>query len=243
MAGIDRDDRAFLEHLFRDHEERGFPVKKLSSEESREIEPLLSPRVTGALWFPTDWQIDNRRLIAALIRAFQKNGGLLHEDTPSPATVHIDAAGAWASDPRIRPNKGQIATLLAPKTLRLSCVVRSPRIYLVPKKDGILRVGATDEEAGFTPGVFAGPIRDLLNSAAEIVPAIDEMELLETIAAFRPLTEMKRPLIEEKDGTWLAAGHGRAGIVLAPYTAHRITNLFVRKHGHLFERKKTSVRS
>jgi len=226
IVGIDRDDRAFLERLFLDKQKRNFPVSWIDPDKAREIEPLLTSRVTSAIWLPTEWQIDNRRLIAALIAAFRKQGGELFEESsfPEGSDLVVNASGAVA-DPRIRPNKGQILTLEAKPPLSLSRVIRSPRVYLVPKSDGTVRVGATSEEVGFDLDITAGKIRELLNAAEEIVPAVEEMAFKEALAAFRPATVDRFPLIEEKENTILAAGHGRAGILLAPYTAQAVVDL------------------
>jgi glycine oxidase len=225
VVGIDQDDKVLLEHAF--HEK----AILLHPEQAREIEPLLSPRITSALWIASEWQIDNRRLIDALIAAFVRRGGVLHEYTTLPeerSMLLINAAGSSA-DPRIRPNKGQILTLSAPDHLRLSHVVRSPRVYLAPKSDGSLRVGASSEDVGYLSQNSAGKVRELLNDAAEIVPAMDEMPFQEALFAFRPMTEDRLPLIEEKESEILAAGHGRCGILLAPYTAQKVIDLIRRK--------------
>ena len=102
---------------------------------------------------------------------------------------------------------------------------------MAPKKE-MLRIGASSEDVGFDAHLFAGTIRELLNDAAEIVPCIEEMAFKEVLAAFRPMTENRIPLIEEKENTILAAGHGRCGILLAPYTAHTVIGIIRRKYGH-----------
>jgi len=238
IVGIDKDDRAFLERLYQEKQKRNFPISWISPEEARKIEPLLTPRITTAIWLPTECQIDNRRLILALIKAFRNRGGILHEESlmQSETGLVINARGA-AADPRIRPNKGQILTLFAPASLRPAHVIRSPRVYLVPKTNGSVRVGATSEEKGSSE-ITAGAIRELLNAAVEIFPAVEEMSFQEAASAFRPLGLDRLPLIEEKGNTILASGHGRAGILLAPYTAETIVKLIGEKYGDSIQRAK-----
>jgi glycine oxidase len=143
------------------------------------------------------------------------------------ATQVVLAAGAWSfrgialplADPGLRPVKGQLVRLRGPRLL--SHVVRTPRAYLVPRADGELLVGATVEEAGFDGRATAGAVMDLLRSAWEIVPAIDELELAETSVGFRAALDDHRPRIgaTEIDGLFLSIGHYRNGVLLAPATA------------------------
>ncbi len=151
------------------------------------------------------------------------------------------AAGSWSgtidglaggSDPRVRPLKGQLLHLRAPggrpvlgTTVR--GLVRHRSVYLVPRDDGRLVVGATQEERGFDVTVTAGGVRQLLDDAATIVPGIDELELVETIAGLRPTTSDNRPVIGRGrlEGLVLATGHHRNGVLLAPITAEAVTAL------------------
>lgn len=235
IVGIDRQDKIFLEQLYVEKQKKGQPALWITPQKAREIEPLLTPRITSAIWLPTEWHIDNRRLIAALIEAIRMKGGILHEEISFPEGNHplmINASGCFA-DPRIRPNKGQIITLEEHPSFRLSHVVRSPRIYMAPKKE-MLRIGASSEDVGFDPTIQAAKMRDLLNAAVEIVPAIQEMAFHEVLSAFRPMTEDRLPLIEENENVILAAGHGRCGILLAPYTAQTVIAILRRKYGNCF---------
>lgn len=246
FVGITRDDRAFLEHLYQ--EQRTFPVEWVSGQRAREIEPLLSPRVSCGVWFPQEAQIDNRALLQTLLFAFQQCGGLLHEECPIQGVweegghllgirthsneyisgdLAIDTTGAWSDSLRVRPQKGQIATVQMPKELPLSHVIRTPRVYLAPKRSSLLRIGATSEEKGFDRTVTAGAILELLQAAIEVVPGIDQMELIETTAELRPMSDDRLPLIEKTslDNYFRAVGHGRSGCLLAPYTASAMSAL------------------
>ncbi len=137
------------------------------------------------------------------------------------------AAGAWSfrsielpiADPGLRPVKGQLVRLRGPRLV--SHVVRTPRAYLVPREDGELLVGATVEEAGFDGRTTAGAVLDLLRCAWEVVPAIEDLELVETSVGFRAALDDHRPRIgsTDVDGLYLAIGHYRNGVLLAPATA------------------------
>jgi glycine oxidase len=150
------------------------------------------------------------------------------------ADAVVLATGAWAgrtewlpepARPPVRPVKGQILELRtragAPPCER---IVASERVYLVPRSDGRLIVGATSEEQGFDTAVTAGGVHELLREAYRLLPDVAEMELVDAIASLRPGTPDNLPLIGPGaiDGLILATGHYRNGILLAPLTANMI---------------------
>ena len=131
--------------------------------------------------------------------------------------------------PEIRPVKGHIMRL-GPTPARGSArfldrtvrgLVHGRSVYLVPRQDGTVVVGATVEERGLDTTVQAGAIHQLLSDARAIIPAIDELELLETAAGLRPATPDNTPCIgwTKLPGVAVASGHFRNGILLAPLTA------------------------
>jgi glycine oxidase len=131
--------------------------------------------------------------------------------------------------PTIRPVKGQILRLRAPEGERsLSGTVRGlvqgRPVYLVPRRDGELVVGATQEELGHDQRVTAGGVRELLDAAATLVPGVDEFTLAETSAGLRPGTPDNRPVVGPTalEGLLVATGHHRHGVLLAPITADAI---------------------
>ena len=152
------------------------------------------------------------------------------------------AAGVWSATidglpetarPAVRPLKGQLLHLRAvdgQPVLRTTvrALVRHRSVYLVPRDDGRLVVGASQEERGFDTTVTAGATRELLDDAAAVVPGIDELELTETIAGLRPTTPDNAPAIGRTaalEGLVLATGHHRNGALLTPITATAVTDL------------------
>jgi len=144
------------------------------------------------------------------------------------------AAGAWsgqaewlpeAARPPVRPVKGQILELRS-RDGAAPCgrIVASERVYLVPRPDGRLIVGATVEEQGFDTAVTAGGVHELLREAYRLLPEVAEMELVEAMAGLRPGTPDNLPLVGPAplDGLLWASGHYRNGILLAPLTADAI---------------------
>ena len=125
----------------------------------------------------------------------------------------------------LRPVKGQILRLRGERQLRH--VIRTPDIYLVPRADGELVVGATMEELGFDARSTAGAVHHLLREAWRAVPGVAELELAECGVGFRPALRDHLPAIGNVDGAGLfvATGHFRDGVVLAPITARLLADL------------------
>ncbi|MER6623062.1 glycine oxidase ThiO [Streptomyces sp. NPDC000931] len=128
--------------------------------------------------------------------------------------------------PPVRPVKGQVVRLTMPvrhgpflnRTVR--AVVRGSHVYLVPRENGELVIGATSEEMGWDTTVTAGGVYELLRDAHELVPGITELPLTETLAGLRPASPDNAPLLgpTELEGLLLATGHYRNGVLLTPVT-------------------------
>ncbi|TCR22099.1 glycine oxidase ThiO [Streptomyces sp. BK205] len=128
--------------------------------------------------------------------------------------------------PPVRPVKGQVLRLTVPtryapflsRTVR--AVVRGSQVYLVPRENGELVIGATSEELGWDTTVTAGGVYELLRDAHELVPGITELPLTETRAGLRPGSPDNAPLLGPTDlpGLLLATGHYRNGVLLTPVT-------------------------
>ena len=152
------------------------------------------------------------------------------------------AAGCWsplvggvppAAVPAVRPVKGQILRLgpgsEGPRLRRsVRAVVEGSSLYLVPRQDGSLVVGATVEEQGFDTTVLAGAVYEMLRDARRVVPAVSEMVLDEAMAGLRPGSPDNGPVVGASvsvPGLVLATGHYRNGILLAPITADAVVAL------------------
>jgi glycine oxidase len=157
------------------------------------------------------------------------------------AGATVLAAGCWSAGvpglpasaaPPVRPVKGQILRLRGPAdppllTHNVRCLRQGRSVYLAPRRDGRIVVGASVEEKGFDTTVTAGAVRELLEDAGELVPALGELELVEAIARLRPGTPDNAPLIGSGalPGLVVATGHYRNGILLAPVTADAVAEL------------------
>lgn len=185
-----------------------------------------------------------REPVAEVVVTAERVGGvrLANGETISAPTVVL-AAGCRSADlpglpadcrPPVRPVKGQILRLQGPAdppilTRTLRGLRQGRSVYLVPRAGGRIVVGATMEEKGFDTTVTAGAVRELLEDAGELVPALAELELVEAIARLRPGTPDNAPLIGPTglDGLVVATGHFRNGILLAPVTADAVTELLL----------------
>jgi glycine oxidase len=176
-------------------------------------------------------------VIAAQIAAKRLVGVRTADGREHRAESTVLAAGAWSGTatwlppearPPVRPVKGQVVALHGP-ALEPVCerIVASERVYLVPRGDGRLIVGATVEERGFDTQVTAGGVLELLREAYRTLPDVAELELVETLAGLRPGTPDNVPLIGPGplEGLLLATGHWRNGILLAPITAYAVADL------------------
>jgi len=156
------------------------------------------------------------------------------------ADVVVVAAGCWSGslhpsiDGLIRPVKGEILRLrpragVVPVSRTVRGTVQGQRVYLVPRADGEIVVGATQQEAGFDTTVTAGAVYALLRDARRIVPGIDEYSLAEASAGLRPGSRDNVPLIGALGpaGLIAATGHHRNGMLLAGVTADAVATLLV----------------
>ena len=191
-----------------------------------------------------------------------KNGvatGVQTEGGFHKADVVVLAAGCWAAEieglpdairPPVRPVKGQMLALQMETGIAIKTVIRTIRarypmsVYLVPRSDGRLIVGATSEEMGFDTRLTAGGVFELLRGAWEAVPGVYELPILETWAGLRPGSRDNAPILGKVpkltsfaraapcprpsvENLILATGHYRNGILLTPITAYEIAKLIL----------------
>jgi glycine oxidase len=193
----------------------GLPVEYLTAEEIRRSEPFVSPDVREGLFFPNDWQVENRKLLLALQRfaalneiqvienaevknLIVKDGkatGAQTETAEFAAETIVLTAGAWTSLVKVnnldlpfqvRPIRGQILSFQAARRF-FRHVVYSPRGYLVPRLDGRILAGATVEDVGFDKSVTQAGIEFLLEHALEIAPSLANLEINDKWSGLRPL--------------------------------------------------------
>lgn len=225
----------------------GLASELLESEAVLRLEPALHPALLGAAHFPEDGSVDNRLLMRALSMAAARasvhfvtghvrallcvDGRAVGVDVDGErleADAVVVAAGAWTglvpgsglSPRQVRPARGQMVMLRSRVPL-LQRVAFSDEGYLVPRADGRLLAGSTLEFEGFAKEVTAEGLRRILTLALQLAPFLGEVPVVESWAGLRPYTEDRLPVLGPGPlaGLFLASGHFRNGILLAPVTA------------------------
>jgi glycine oxidase len=254
-VALDRDEAEELRRRYELHRSLGLDSEWLSGKQCRRLEPGLATGVRGGAHVPGEASVDPRKVVAALLAALDRRGVAVHSGTDVATAERRDGAwrvesadgrafegeslllatGSWsgqarwlpAGAPPVRPVKGEILTLRG-STEEPACdrIVAGERVYMVPRADGRLIVGATVEERGFDTAVTAGGVHELLREAYRVIPEIAELELLEAAAGLRPGSPDNAPLIGEGgEGLLVATGHFRNGVLQAPLTADCISAL------------------
>jgi glycine oxidase len=257
-VGFDEDDVRALDALHAFQRELGLAAERLTGRESRRREPALTPRVRGGLLVPGDYSLDPRALHGGLLAAATAAGVRLIRSRAEavrvesgrvtglqltggkvlPGNAVVLALGAHSAllpgvpPLPVRPIKGQILRLRGAAGLlsgTVRALVRGRQVYLVPSADGGLVVGATVEDRGFDAAVTAGGVHELLHDAIDVVPGVTELELVQTLARWRPGSHDNAPLLGPSalPGLVLATGHYRNGVLLTPVTGEVIAELLV----------------
>ncbi|MEU4559064.1 glycine oxidase ThiO [Actinoplanes sp. NPDC023936] len=205
----------------------------LTGSQVRDREPSLSPRIRAGAFSPTERQVDPRKVVAALRSSL--HGRFVSQRVTDISDISADsvvvAAGVGTASLTglpVRPVKGQVLRLRGePGLLRhvIDGAADGRHVYLVPRADGEVVVGATQEERS-DRAVTAGGTHDLLRAALDLVPGLSEHEITELTVGHRPGTPDNAPILGRLDDrTVVAAGHHRNGVLLAPITARLIADL------------------
>jgi glycine oxidase len=242
-----RDDGTLLfpppEHV---HERPGFTTESLLPSPLGELEPALADHKCPAIYLK-ERSVDPRALVAAALKAAKHREvdvssgtavtevllsdgrvtGISTNKTSYAAPVVVNCAGAWAGHfPPYRfptrPVKGQMLSVVGAPRGVLCHVVRAPEVYLVPRSDGRILIGATVEDAGYDKRTDPDTIHRLHQAAIRMIPALSQARVLEAWAGLRPGTPDGLPILgaTASPGYFVATGHFRDGILLAPITAH-----------------------
>ncbi|MEO8815479.1 MAG: glycine oxidase ThiO [Mycobacterium sp.] len=239
VVAVDRGDVADLHTVADWLSTQGHPV--VWEPAARDVEPLLATGIRHGFRAPTELAVDNRAVLTALAATCEQLDVRWAGPVPDRAALSaldadtvviangIDAPALWPGLP-IRPVKGEVLRL----RWRKGCLpvpqrvirarVHGRQVYLVPRRDGVV-VGATQYEHGRDTAPAVSGVRDLLDDACTLAPGLGEYELAECAAGLRPVTPDNLPLVRRLDArTLVAAGHGRNGFLLAPWTAEQIVS-------------------
>ena len=223
FASFSDEELELLKNRFRWQASDGFEVELLNAQELHKEEPFVSPDTVGGLYFPRDWQIENRKLIGAVLKHCELSGVEIVEDTEitrienSKSLIAVSedgqtfeadkvlvCAGAWTRQLRIngnavaefetKPIRGQMISFRTAKQL-LKHVIYSHRGYLVPRKNGLILVGSTTEEVGFDDRVTDEGVDKLKSIATELVPTLVDLRIEESWSGLRPKGPTEKPIM------------------------------------------------
>ncbi len=239
--------------------EAGLPLEHVSADNIRRSEPAVTESAARAIFLPEEHQVENRRLMDALEVAMKRANVEVIEDAEVAALVTehgrvtgvvsggrrfnagavVVAAGTWSSqllEPlglsvKVIPARGQMIAVRG-ATCPIKCVVHSSNVYVVPRRNGRILIGATVEYSGFRKAVTVDSVKYLLNAAVKLVPSLSELEIEETWSGLRPDTSDHLPIMGPSgiDNLSLATGHFRNGILLAPVTAELVASAITHSH-------------
>jgi len=230
----------------------------LDRETIHQFQPGLGKEVVGGWWYPQDAQVDSRRALVKCLQAAARELGVhlregievtaIERDEDRvlglqtnqgrlQASCYILAAGAWSSQLfsiPIYPIKGQMLSVRVPTAyaeLPLQQAIFGPNIYIVPRRDGLIVVGATVEDVGFTPGATPAGLQELLTRAIQLYPAIARFPIQEFWWGYRPATPDDCPILGASplENLALATGHYRNGVLLAPISAKLIADWVIER--------------
>jgi len=256
QLAFDDDEAAVLAARARWQRDAGLPVETLAAGDVARLEPALSPAIL-ALRYQSGHQIDTRAAMRALVAACVRAGvtfvraevrrvrhdqrRVLGVDTDGGArdAAHVViAAGAWSSQLEgvpmppgaIAPVRGQMIELHAlgaPRTTVVRHVVFGLGGYLVPRADGRVLVGSTEERVGFAKEVTAAGLATLCARAARLCPPLAALPVADQWSGLRPASADALPYIGATavGGLWMCSGHFRNGVLLAPLSGEIVAAL------------------
>lgn len=233
----------------------GVLVEPVNPQDLSRREPALAPDIRAAYRLPEFGQVRNPRLLKALVTGCLARGVRLHGGTAVYDILSSDgnvrgirtaqgdyeadhflvAAGAWTErllgglphPPAVRPLRGQVV-LLEQLPLPLTRVVNVGLRYLVPRGDGRILIGSTEEAVGFDKRNTAGAVSELISFALSVVPQLERATVERTWSGLRPQSADGWPYLGQMPGytnLWIAAGHFRSGLQLSPITAVSMADL------------------
>jgi len=244
-------DAALLEARRSWQQTAGVASELLTPRQIWALEPRLSRRLRAGVLFPLDGRLDNGALTQAFARAAAAAGCTVREgeDVKSVVAEHgriagiatasgrvacdavVNAMGAWAGRVRgttplpVRPVRGQMAVVRAARA-PFRHAVCSPRAYAVTRRDGRVLLGSTREPVGFDKRVTAGGVAAILDAACELSPELGALPLTDAWAGLRPGSDDGHPIVGADpavQGYYVASGHYRSGVLLAPITAQLVS--------------------
>lgn len=251
LVAVDANDALELDRYAQFLDDFDLNVESITKEKLLNHEPLLNPEITQALYSSHEAWIDNRKLLSCLIKSLKQRGVEFYAASALSAPIfknnqwHLEdkqqtlafdwlvcTTGAgffegFKDFPKIIPIKGQALDLKMTQSLKIEHVIRTLHqfpVYLVPRNDGRLTIGATSEDRGWDNQKTAGALMDLLYGAFKLLPCVYELEFVDTWVGHRPASRDFKPIfrVDNQKQLIFANGFYRHGILLAPVVAKKL---------------------
>ena len=256
LVALYQDHLSELEQMEAFQHALGLQTERLSKREVQRREPALASRQVGALWAKDDHRVEPRKLMNAIKKIVMEKGGDFYnyqdlqflnegnhilgchisDELVIQGRQYIIAEGAWSmefdKELPLRPVKGQYIIAKGLSEL-LSCTIRTPDVYIVPRANGLYYIGATMEEEGFAQHKTAGAALDLLYHTWQVFRGVYEMEIVEHGVGFRPALLDNQPLYDKTsfDNAFICTGQYRHGVLIAPSGAQLMVDILEGKIG------------
>ncbi|MBI4356101.1 MAG: glycine oxidase ThiO [Candidatus Omnitrophica bacterium] len=243
-----------LRNLAAWQQQRGLPVERWETSRVREREPGIEAPVLEGWFFPNEIRLDNAQFTRAYAEAARRRGVVMRTHTQVgrvrveqarvtgvettagayAAPTVVDAAGCWAGldgglpiPVPVEPARGQIIVYDAPLP-HFRTIVQTPRVYAVPHP-GRTIVGSTVEYVGYDKRTTDEGLAAIRRGLREIAPGLEQQPIAQTWAGLRPHAPDDWPILGPTsiEGLWMATGHFRSGILLAPITGRLMAELIV----------------
>ncbi len=235
---------------------RGFTADVLTSDQAWQLEPAVSKSIAGAVLFPEDGHVRNPKMVTALAKGAAKNNakyilgnavtefvrenGRVVSAIVNGDTIHADnfviAAGCWSGQLTsmlecpisVSPAKGQIVLLETMPPI-FQRTIDGLGIYIVPRTDGKILLGATVEFVGYDKSPTVEGVKQMIDAAVTVAPELADSKFIQTWAGLRPYYKNGPCLgpLPGYDNVVLASGHYKNGILLAPITGKLIAELLI----------------
>ncbi|NPA13032.1 MAG: glycine oxidase ThiO [Aquificae bacterium] len=234
------------------YKEVGLPGEWWDRSKLEKKYPHIGKSIVGGVFYPEDGQVDNRLLMESLTKSVKQLGAKVLENTTALKILGEDSfegvetnrgilqgdycivsAGAWSSyllDAKVYPMKGQMMAVdIDPSDI--DTVFFGSKAYLIPRKDySRMVIGATEELVGFTEGNTPEGLLQLSSGLKETMPPLAHRKVQEIWYGYRPATPDLLPVLgkTDREGVFIASGHHRNGILLAPITAKVMADLILK---------------
>ncbi|MBN4067385.1 FAD-dependent oxidoreductase [Simkania negevensis] len=254
LVAEDHDGLEWLRNRFQILQKMESDCHWLCSSELQEREPFIGSSALAAVHIPMERQIHVSQLSAALRTALDRHNVeivrkkvIRVEDTTSWILHFSDhshmecerlviACGAWLDSlqmgrevdkPTVIPNQGQLVVARLSKDLSLRHMIRTRKVYICPRNDGTVRLGASSEFIGYDTNPTIGNIREIFRDTWKLLPALSDAHFIAAHAGLRPCSNTEMPVVKQgdKEGLYWAVGHGRSGVLLAPWTGKRLEKI------------------